>query len=215
MPQVFPEVTNLLSRASIVGVLLGLPALALVSWGVYRSPWVTCAGMPLEQPVPFSHKHHVSDDGIDCRFCHTSVETSGFAGIPPTRTCMTCHSLVWNRAAVLEPVRAFVRASWSASRGRAGADGPPPAPRSGFPVWTGSRGRSSVDVEMAYAAGLYPEQRDNVDIPLPRDAGVLDRPKSPRGALRHPGWLAALALVAAVALRLTRAHARARGRAAS
>jgi hypothetical protein len=105
MPQVFPEITNLLARASIVGLVFGLPALALVSWGVYRSPWVTRAEMPLEQPVPFSHKHHVSDDGIDCRFCHTSVETSSFAGIPPTQTCMTCHSIVWNRAAVLEPVR--------------------------------------------------------------------------------------------------------------
>jgi hypothetical protein len=106
MPQIFPEISNLLARVSIVGLVFGLVALALVSWGVYRSPWVTRAEMPPDQPVPFSHKHHVTDDGIDCRFCHTGVETSSFAGIPPTKTCMICHAIVWNRAAVLEPVRA-------------------------------------------------------------------------------------------------------------
>jgi hypothetical protein len=61
--------------------------------------------MPREQPVPFSHKHHVEGLGIDCRYCHTSVEKSHFAGIPPTETCMTCHSQLWTQAALLEPVR--------------------------------------------------------------------------------------------------------------
>jgi hypothetical protein len=57
------------------------------------------------QPVPFSHKHHVMDDGIDCRYCHTTVEQSAFAGVPPTQTCMNCHSQIWAQSPVLEPVR--------------------------------------------------------------------------------------------------------------
>jgi len=62
-----------------------------------------------EQPVQFSHKHHVGDDGIDCRYCHTSVETSAVAGIPPTKTCMNCHSVLYNNASYLEPVRESYR----------------------------------------------------------------------------------------------------------
>jgi hypothetical protein len=61
------------------------------------------------QPVPFSHKHHVSGIGIDCRYCHTSVEESSFAGIPPTKTCMNCHSQVWADSPTLEPVRTSFR----------------------------------------------------------------------------------------------------------
>jgi hypothetical protein len=63
----------------------------------------------VEQPVQFSHRHHVKDDGIDCRYCHTSVETSPFAGIPPTKTCMNCHSQIWAQAPILEPIRASFR----------------------------------------------------------------------------------------------------------
>ncbi|MBV8677594.1 MAG: cytochrome c3 family protein, partial [Planctomycetaceae bacterium] len=62
-----------------------------------------------DQPVPFSHQHHVQGLGIDCRYCHTSVETSGFAGIPPTETCMSCHSQIWSESPMLEPVRASMR----------------------------------------------------------------------------------------------------------
>jgi len=58
-----------------------------------------------DQPVPFSHKHHVADVGIDCRYCHTGAETSADAGLPPTHTCMTCHSQLWTEAGVLAPVR--------------------------------------------------------------------------------------------------------------
>ena len=65
---------------------------------VQRSPYVTYAGVRKPQPVPFSHQHHVSGLGIDCRYCHTSVETSSFAGIPPTKTCMNCHSQIWTNA---------------------------------------------------------------------------------------------------------------------
>jgi hypothetical protein len=83
-------------------------ALALLFFGLelyVRSPWVTDQGRVVDQPVPFSHKHHVADDGIDCRYCHTTVETAAFAGMPSTATCMNCHSQVWLRSPVLEPVR--------------------------------------------------------------------------------------------------------------
>jgi hypothetical protein len=74
-----------------------------------RSSWATQAGVAREQPVPFSHAHHVGDVGLDCRYCHTSVETSGFANIPPTKTCMNCHSQIWNTSPTLEPVRESFR----------------------------------------------------------------------------------------------------------
>ena len=59
--------------------------------------------------MPFSHRHHAGELGIDCRYCHTSVEKSSFAGLPPTQTCMTCHSQIWTNASMLEPVRASYR----------------------------------------------------------------------------------------------------------
>ena len=97
---------NTLSRVSIVGLVLLIGTLGYLAWAVNESPYYTNAQLPLDQPVQFSHKHHTMDDGIDCRYCHTSVETSSFAGIPPTETCMTCHSQIWTNAAMLEPVRA-------------------------------------------------------------------------------------------------------------
>jgi len=69
------------------------------------SPWVTRQGQRAEQPVPFSHKHHVMGLGLQCQYCHTSVEKSSYAGIPPTRTCMNCHAQIWTNAALLQPVR--------------------------------------------------------------------------------------------------------------
>lgn len=69
------------------------------------SDWETGTGVPLKQPVPFSHKHHVGELGIDCRYCHTTVEKSASAGIPPMHTCMSCHSQIWTNAAMLKPVR--------------------------------------------------------------------------------------------------------------
>lgn len=74
-------------------------------WVYARSPYLTGVGWPVDQPVSFSHKHHVGDDGIDCRFCHAGVETSARAGLPSTHVCMTCHSRLWTGAAVLAPVR--------------------------------------------------------------------------------------------------------------
>jgi len=84
----------------------GLILLAMV---LGRSSYVTRQHEYVEQPIQFSHLHHVLDDGIDCRYCHTSVETSAFAGIPPTKTCMNCHSVLFNTEPILEPVRASFR----------------------------------------------------------------------------------------------------------
>jgi hypothetical protein len=94
---------------SIFGAVFFLGA-AVWAWDtILRSPYTTQVNVAREQPVPFSHKHHVGGLGIDCRFCHTSVEDAGFAGIPPTKTCMGCHSMVWRDAPVLEPVRESYR----------------------------------------------------------------------------------------------------------
>ena len=103
MSQVFSPRFALVLRIATVFVLAGIVAAAVV----YR---VNARGDapqddPIEQPIPFSHQHHVRDDGIDCRYCHTSVETSAFAGIPPLATCMTCHAELFNDAPVLAPLR--------------------------------------------------------------------------------------------------------------
>lgn len=109
MAQIFPQKTNILSKVSIVvGGLLAAGGLALVM-GLARSPYVNMVGVSREQPVPFSHKHHVNGLGIDCRYCHTSVEDTAFGGIPAVKTCMTCHSQIWTEAPILEPIRASYR----------------------------------------------------------------------------------------------------------
>src|SRR5271163_1403592 len=113
MPQIFHRSTNTMSRATIFGAVFVVAALSWVAMEVQRSPYITYAGVRKPQPVPFSHRHHVSGLGIDCRYCHTSVETSKFAGIPPTKTCMNCHSQVWTNAPLLEPVRASFRTNKS------------------------------------------------------------------------------------------------------
>jgi Cytochrome c7 and related cytochrome c len=109
MPQIFYPSTNTLSRVSIAAVVLSLAAFAMVGAGIQRSPYFTDVGVPREQPVPFSHAHHVAGLGIDCRYCHTTVETSSFAGIPPTETCMSCHRQIWSDSPMLEPVRESYR----------------------------------------------------------------------------------------------------------
>ena len=109
MPQIFHPSTNTFSRVSIFGALFAVAALA---WGmalVNRSSYVTRAGVAREQPVPFSHRHHAGELGIDCRYCHTAVELGPIAGIPPTKTCMNCHSQIWVDSPMLEPVRASFR----------------------------------------------------------------------------------------------------------
>ena len=113
MSQIFHRSTNTLSRATIFGAVFIVAALGGVAYIVQGSPFVTYAGVRKPQPVPFSHQHHVTGLGIDCRYCHTSVETSSFAGIPPTKTCMNCHSQIWTNAQLLEPVRASFRSGES------------------------------------------------------------------------------------------------------
>jgi hypothetical protein len=113
MAQIFHRSFNTISKVSIAGVLV---ALGILAWGTYVvgwSPYVTQAHVARVQPVPFSHQHHVGQLGIDCRYCHTSVETSAFAGLPPTKTCMNCHQEIWFGSAVLEPVRASFRSGES------------------------------------------------------------------------------------------------------
>jgi hypothetical protein len=103
--QIFHRSANTLSRATIYGAAVVVAFLFWAATEVQRSPYVTYAGIARPQPAPFSHQHHVAGLGIDCRYCHTSVETSNFAGIPPTATCMNCHRQIWTGAPMLEPVR--------------------------------------------------------------------------------------------------------------
>ena len=106
MAQIFHRSTNTISKVSILGFVFILAAVSWLLAVIFRSDYLTGARVVREQPVPFSHKHHVSGLGIDCRYCHTSVETSSFAGLPPTETCMSCHSQIWSDSPILEPVRA-------------------------------------------------------------------------------------------------------------
>jgi hypothetical protein len=109
MAQIFPRSTNTFSRITIFGAVLILAFVAWVAVQIDRSAYVTRASVAREQPVPFSHAHHVGGLGIDCRYCHTTVESSSFANIPPTKTCMNCHSQIWSASPTLEPVRASFR----------------------------------------------------------------------------------------------------------
>jgi hypothetical protein len=115
MAQIFSRTANIVSKASIAVVGLIVVLLGGLLWTVMMSPYYTNVNVTREQPVPFSHKHHAGELGIDCRYCHTSVEKSSFAGVPPTQTCMTCHSQIWTNATMLEPVRASYRSDKSIS----------------------------------------------------------------------------------------------------
>jgi hypothetical protein len=113
MPQIFHRSANIYSRASIVGgVLFAGLALTLILT-ISRSSYATQQNVNRDQPVPFSHAHHVGGMGLDCRYCHNSVEISSSANVPPTKTCMNCHSMVWNDSPTLEPVRASFRTNES------------------------------------------------------------------------------------------------------
>lgn len=105
MPQIFHPRANVVVRYGIPGLVAFIGILLLAWVRADWSPWETRQGNVIKQPVPFSHEHHVSGLGIDCRYCHTTVEESSTAGMPDTHTCMTCHSQVWTDAPVLEPVR--------------------------------------------------------------------------------------------------------------
>jgi hypothetical protein len=105
VPQIFGPSANTIARVVLVAILVLPFILILLAYELMGSPYVTGQNITLRQPIPFSHKHHVGDDGIDCRYCHTSVERSAFAGLPPTTTCMSCHSQLFTNAAMLAPVR--------------------------------------------------------------------------------------------------------------
>lgn len=105
MAQIFRPSSNTSMRLGL-GTIAVLPVSVMVFFSQYtRSPFVTHISIPYEQPVPFSHEHHVTELGIDCRYCHTSVEKSARAGYPSTHTCMSCHSQIWTNSPLLEPIR--------------------------------------------------------------------------------------------------------------
>jgi len=106
MNQIFHPSMNTVARVSIIGGVLLVTVLAAGWYFFVRSPFMTGVNIAVEQPIPFSHQHHVDEVGIECRYCHTSVENSAFAGVPPTQTCMTCHSQLFTDAEMLAPVRA-------------------------------------------------------------------------------------------------------------
>ena len=105
MPQLFPPVADTIARV-VLTALLAAPFVAMAAgYAVMRSEYVTGQSITLQQPVPFSHLHHVGQLGIDCRYCHSSVEKAAFAGMPSTHTCMTCHSQLFTNVPMLRPVR--------------------------------------------------------------------------------------------------------------
>lgn len=112
MAQIFHRSTNTLSRVSIFGAAFFAAGALWLLAAITRSSYVTGQDVAREQPVQFSHKHHAGELGIDCRYCHTSVEISAVASVPPTKTCMNCHSQIWAQSQYLEPVRA----SWRTDR---------------------------------------------------------------------------------------------------
>jgi hypothetical protein len=105
VPQVFRPQANAFARWIMLVVVVGVAFLGTGATFYLRSDFYTAVDHPIIQPVPFSHQHHVAGLGLDCRYCHTDVETSPVAGVPPTEVCMTCHSQIWTNAAVLAPVR--------------------------------------------------------------------------------------------------------------
>jgi hypothetical protein len=109
MAQIFRPKANAFAWIAILVAVLLIALPVGLGFALVRSPYSSGLGATPPQPVPFSHSHHVGGLGIDCRYCHTSVEQSSFAGLPPTETCMTCHSQLWTQAGMLEPVRESLR----------------------------------------------------------------------------------------------------------
>lgn len=105
MAQLFKPGANTIAKISLIATVTGPLVLGLAIAAISRSPYNTKVGTPKNQPIPFSHQHHAWELGIDCRYCHTSVEKSSYAGIPPTETCMSCHSQIWTNSPLLEPLR--------------------------------------------------------------------------------------------------------------
>jgi hypothetical protein len=105
MPQIFSPRSNTLFRLVLLLAVLGAAGTGVFGITWKWSSYETEVNMPSHQPVPFSHQHHVAGLGLDCRYCHTSVEKTATAGMPPSKTCMTCHSQIWQQASMLQPVR--------------------------------------------------------------------------------------------------------------
>lgn len=105
MSQTFGPYANTIVRIVLISLVV-LPFAGIgLAYAVMWSPYITREHVTRRQPVPFSHQHHVGQLGLDCRYCHSSVEKSAFAGLPPTKTCMTCHSQLFTEAPMLAPVR--------------------------------------------------------------------------------------------------------------
>ena len=109
MPQIFHRSFNTISRVSIFGAVFIVAFLGWVLISLAESAYATNAKIARDQPIPFSHQHHVGDLGIDCRYCHESVDKAAFAGMPSTKTCMNCHEQIWTGSPMLEPVRESYR----------------------------------------------------------------------------------------------------------
>jgi hypothetical protein len=106
MPQLFRPYADTVARTVLISLVV-LPFVAIgLAYATMRSSYITDQWLTHEQPVPFSHAHHVGGLGVDCRYCHTGVETSAVAAIPPTHTCMSCHSQLYTQTEMLAPVRA-------------------------------------------------------------------------------------------------------------
>ncbi len=113
MAQIFHRSANSTVKVLIISALILVIVLLGLLLNINRIYYVNQVNIPKDQPVPFSHKHHVTGMGIDCRYCHNTVETTAFAGIPATETCMSCHAQIWTEAPILEPVRASLRTNTS------------------------------------------------------------------------------------------------------
>jgi hypothetical protein len=100
--QIFSRRFGTLAKFTLLGALAAVIGMVALWRMLTDEPYDQHEAV--EQPVPFSHKHHVGDVGLDCRYCHAAVETSATAGIPPISTCMTCHSQLFTDQAVLRPV---------------------------------------------------------------------------------------------------------------
>jgi hypothetical protein len=109
MSQIFHRSANTIAKITLFGAVFFIAGLLGLFGMINRSSWVTQARVAREQPIQFSHERHVAGNGLDCRYCHTSVETSAFAGIPSTKICMNCHSQIFSGSAFLEPVRESFR----------------------------------------------------------------------------------------------------------
>lgn len=105
MSAAFPRWSNTAVRAALLSGVAGAVGAPMLLMAWMRTPWTTNEGNPVTQPVKFDHRHHVQDDGIDCRYCHTTVETSARAGIPPSTVCMSCHGQIWKASPLLSLVR--------------------------------------------------------------------------------------------------------------